>query len=84
MSLVESIVRQIIGDILEGKVYETTLSNYTAHSRSKIFIQQLPDNQGFIVKEVEQNAFDLDEWNKTLELKSVADLENYLNGIINI
>ncbi len=82
MSLIESISQQIITEVLQGKVYETELSNYTAGTRSKIKIRKNPDNQQFVVIETEQDAYSANEWTKTQKLNNVNELALFLNKII--
>ncbi|MCU0444232.1 MAG: hypothetical protein MUE85_04885 [Microscillaceae bacterium] len=84
MSLTESIIRQIIADIGQNEVFETEFGNYTAGTRSKISIQKSMDNQSFIVKELEQDAFSSDEWSKTIQLHNTEELKVYLGKIVNI
>jgi hypothetical protein len=73
----------IIADLKQGKAYETELGNYAAGTRSKINIKQNPDNLQFIVTEIEQDAYSLDEWTKTQNLSNVSELTLFLNKILN-
>lgn len=83
MSSKHAEVQQIIADILQGKIYETALGNYAAGTRSKISIQQNLENLQFVVTEIEQDAYSLDEWTKTQHLSSIDELTSFLNNILN-
>ncbi len=76
-------ILMIIADLKQGKVYETALGNYAAGTRSKISIQQNPENLQFVVTEIEQDAYSLDEWTKSTELQDIQELTEYLAHIVN-